>query len=54
MRTGTKGLNESALEKKLDEIIFVFRYLEDKDLFSKVRQNILNLFKNAQLGFDYL
>lgn len=53
MRSGTKGLNEEVLDKKLDDIMFVFRYLEDKDLFNKVRRKILNLFTFLNLDLIY-
>lgn len=36
MKTGTNGLNEVELEKKLDDIINIFRYVHDKDIFGKV------------------
>ena len=37
MKSGTKGLNETETEKKLDDIITIFQYIEDKDVFIQVR-----------------
>ena len=36
MRTGTNGLNKVELEKKFDDIITLFRFIDDKDIFGKV------------------
>ena len=38
MKSGTKGLNETEIEKKIDDIITIFRYIEDKDVYIQVRQ----------------
>ena len=36
LRNNAKGLTETETDDKLNQVILVFRYLEDKDVFEKV------------------
>lgn len=44
LRKSGKGLSDNELDTKLSQAIIIFRYIEDKDIFQKVRILIVLLF----------
>ncbi|CAJ0582495.1 unnamed protein product, partial [Mesorhabditis spiculigera] len=54
LRKTGKGLSEYDIEKKLDEAIILFRYLEDKDMFQKFYSKMLanRLIMSTSIAMD--
>jgi cullin 3 len=53
MKTGAKEMTEAEAEDKLDKVIVIFRYINDKDVFESYYKNFLAKRLLSGKGFSY-